>query len=35
VITATDLDQVPGAASANVARLAVSEGRVLAEAVAA
>jgi DNA replication and repair protein RecF len=32
VITATDLDQVPGAEEPGVARLAVSEGRVLAEA---
>jgi DNA replication and repair protein RecF len=32
VITATDLDQVPGAEDAGVTRLAVSEGRVLAEA---
>jgi DNA replication and repair protein RecF len=35
VITATDLDQVPGADEPGVARLAVSEGRVLAEALAA
>jgi DNA replication and repair protein RecF len=35
VITATDLDQVPGADEPGVARLAVSEGRVLAEAMAA
>ena len=32
VITATDLDQVPGAEEPGVTRLAVSEGRVLAEA---
>jgi DNA replication and repair protein RecF len=32
VITATDLDQVPGAEDPGVTRLAVSEGRVLAEA---
>jgi DNA replication and repair protein RecF len=35
VITATDLDQIPGADEPGVARLAVTEGRVLAEAVAA
>jgi DNA replication and repair protein RecF len=35
VITATDLDQVPGGDEPGVARLAVSEGRVLAEAMAA
>jgi len=35
VITATDLDQVPGAQEPGVTRLAVTEGRVLAEAVAA
>jgi len=35
VITATDLDQVPGAEEPGVTRLAVTEGRVLAEAVAA
>jgi DNA replication and repair protein RecF len=35
VITATDLDQVPGADEPGVTRLAVTEGRVLAEAVAA
>jgi len=35
VITATDLDQVPGADAPGVTRLAVTEGRVLAEAVAA
>jgi DNA replication and repair protein RecF len=35
VITATDLDQVPGAEEAGVTRLAVTEGRILAEAVAA
>jgi DNA replication and repair protein RecF len=34
VITATDLDQVPGAGAAGVTRLAVSAGRVLAEAIA-
>ena len=35
VITATDLNQVPGAEEPGVARLAVSDGRVLGEAVAA
>jgi DNA replication and repair protein RecF len=35
VITATDLDQVPGGDEPGVARLAVTEGRVLAEAVTA
>ena len=35
VITATDLDQVPGADAAGVTRLAVTDGRVLAEAIAA
>ncbi|MFZ0089275.1 MAG: DNA replication and repair protein RecF [Solirubrobacteraceae bacterium] len=35
VISATDLDQVPGASEAGVTRLAVADGRVLAEAVAA
>jgi DNA replication and repair protein RecF len=35
VITATDLDQVPGAAEAGVMRLAVAGGRILREAVAA
>jgi DNA replication and repair protein RecF len=35
VITATDLDQVPGASEAGVTRLAVAGGRVLREAVAA
>ena len=35
VITATDLDQVPGADEPGVTRLAVTEGRVLAEAIAA
>jgi DNA replication and repair protein RecF len=35
VITATDLDQGPGADAPGVTRLAVTEGRVLAEAVAA
>lgn len=35
VITATDLDQVPGSEEAGVARLAVTDGRVLGEAVAA
>jgi DNA replication and repair protein RecF len=35
VITATDLDQVPGGAEPGVMRLAVSEGRVLGQAVAA
>jgi DNA replication and repair protein RecF len=35
VITATDLDQVPGASEAGVARLAVSDGRVLGEVIAA
>jgi DNA replication and repair protein RecF len=35
VITATDLDQVPGGDQPGVTRLAVSEGRVLGEAVAA
>ncbi len=35
VITATDLDQVPGAEEPGVTRLAVTEGRVLAEAIAA
>jgi DNA replication and repair protein RecF len=35
VITATDLDQVPGAEEPGVTRLAVTEGHVLAEAVAA
>ena len=35
VITATDLEQVPGAEEAGVTRLAVTEGRILAEAVAA
>ena len=35
VITATDLDQVPGGDEPGVTRLAVSEGRVLAAAVAA
>jgi DNA replication and repair protein RecF len=34
VITATDLDQVPGGEEAGVTRLAVAEGRVQAEAVA-
>jgi DNA replication and repair protein RecF len=34
VITATDLDQVPGGDEAGVARLAVSEGQVLVEAAA-
>jgi DNA replication and repair protein RecF len=34
VITATDLDQVPGAEEAGVTRLTVSEGRVLAQATA-
>lgn len=34
VITATDSDQVPGADSPGVTRLAVGDGRVLAEAVA-
>jgi DNA replication and repair protein RecF len=35
VITATDLDQVPGALEAGVVRLAVSDGRVLGEVMAA
>jgi DNA replication and repair protein RecF len=35
VITATDLDQVPGAEGPGVTRLAITEGRVLAEAAAA
>jgi recombinational DNA repair ATPase RecF len=35
VITATDLDQVPGASEAGVMRLAVAGGRILREAVAA
>lgn len=35
VITATDLDQVPGADEPGITRLAVTEGRVLAEAVVA
>jgi DNA replication and repair protein RecF len=35
VITATDLDQVPGASDAGVTRLAVSAGGILAEVVAA
>jgi DNA replication and repair protein RecF len=35
VITTTDLDQVPGASEAGVTRLAVADGRVLTEAVAA
>jgi DNA replication and repair protein RecF len=35
VITATDLQQVPGAEEAGVTRLAVSSGRVLGEAMAA
>jgi DNA replication and repair protein RecF len=35
VITATDLDQIPGAEEPGVARLAVSDGRVLGEAMAA
>jgi len=35
VITATDLDQVPGAEEPGVTRLAVTDGRVLGEAVAA
>lgn len=35
VITATDLQQVPGAGDAGVTRLAVSPGRVLGEAIAA
>ena len=35
VITATDLDQIPGANDAGVARLAVADGRVLGEALAA
>lgn len=34
VITATDLDQVPGADEPGVARLAVSEGQVVTEAIA-
>ncbi len=34
VITATDLDQVPGAAETGVTRLAVADGRVLSEAAA-
>jgi DNA replication and repair protein RecF len=34
VITATDLDQVPGAEEAGVARLEVTEGQVRAEAMA-
>jgi DNA replication and repair protein RecF len=35
VITTTDLDHVPGATDAEVARIAVSDGKVLQEAVAA
>ncbi len=35
VITTTDLEHVPGAASPDVARIAVSDGRVLQEALAA
>ncbi len=35
VITATDLDQVPGSADSRVTRLAVADGRVLGEAMAA
>jgi DNA replication and repair protein RecF len=35
VITTTDLEHVPGAASTDVTRIAVSDGRVLQEAVAA
>jgi recombinational DNA repair ATPase RecF len=35
VITATDLDQVPGASEPGVVRLAVVGGRILREAVAA
>jgi DNA replication and repair protein RecF len=35
VITATDLEQVPGSEEAGVTRLAVSSGRVLGEAIAA
>ena len=35
VITTTDLEHVPGAASPEVTRIAVSDGRVLQEAVAA
>jgi DNA replication and repair protein RecF len=35
MITATDLDQIPGAEEPGVARLAISEGRILTEAVAA
>jgi DNA replication and repair protein RecF len=35
VITATDLDQIPGSNEAGVARLAVADGRVLGEALAA
>jgi len=34
MITATDLEQVPGAGDAGVTRLAVSPGRVLGEAIA-
>jgi DNA replication and repair protein RecF len=35
VITATDMDQVPGAQAPGITRLAVTDGRVLAEAIAA
>jgi recombinational DNA repair ATPase RecF len=35
VITTTDLEHVPGATDAGVARLAVAEGRILQQAVAA
>jgi recombinational DNA repair ATPase RecF len=35
VITTTDLEHVPGASSPDVTRIAVSDGRVLQEAVAA
>jgi hypothetical protein len=35
VITATDLDQVPGAREAGVVHLMVSDGRVLGEVMAA
>jgi DNA replication and repair protein RecF len=35
VITATDLDQVPGGSGAGITRLAVAAGRILSEAVAA
>jgi DNA replication and repair protein RecF len=35
VITATDLDQVPGADALGVTRLAVGDGRILGEAIAA